>query len=66
MHPGIVFATFFVLNFFIWGKHSSGAVSDIYVIYMYVSVYIVSLSLCIYIYAFLKRESSAKIVLNIL
>ncbi|XP_071807092.1 transmembrane 9 superfamily member 4-like isoform X1 [Asterias amurensis] len=26
LYPGIIFATTFLLNFFIWGKHSSGAV----------------------------------------
>lgn len=27
LYPGVVFGVGFVLNFFIWGKHSSGAVS---------------------------------------
>lgn len=27
LYPGIVFGTCFFLNFFIWGQHSSGAVS---------------------------------------
>ena len=28
LYPGVVFGVGFFLNFFIWGKHSSGAVSD--------------------------------------
>lgn len=28
LYPGVVFGVGFVLNFFIWGKHSSGAVSQ--------------------------------------
>lgn len=27
LYPGVVFGTGFILNFFIWGEHSSGAVS---------------------------------------
>ena len=27
LYPGVVFGVGFFLNFFIWGKHSSGAVS---------------------------------------
>ena len=26
LYPGVIFSTCFFLNFFIWGKHSSGAV----------------------------------------
>lgn len=26
LYPGIVFSTYFFLNFFVWGKHSSGAI----------------------------------------
>lgn len=28
LYPGVVFGVGFFLNFFIWGKHSSGAVSQ--------------------------------------
>lgn len=27
LYPGVIFGTCFILNFFLWGQHSTGAVS---------------------------------------
>ena len=56
-YPSIIFGVCFILNFFVWGKHSSGAVCYIYIftqistsrISPYISPYILDHLLPVYI-----------------
>ena len=47
VYPGIVFGACFVLNFFIWGKHSSGAVSVHICLFSPSSYFAVCFFLCV-------------------